>query len=615
MNAFAQSVSNVFMGVKKAFRTFPASIGCALAFAVVTAIRIELDWPQQEPYNFLFNCLHWAFALGAVFSLAAVTAAQSRLNTARAFLTANLLGAAAAAATFFGLYRFGGTEQAGARYASVSALAATRVGAAILVCLIAFILIAGYPKDRSDFTSSFFMAHKAFFIALIYGLAILAGTTGVARAVQSLIYREMSEKVYMYIGTLVGFLTYTIFIGYFPDFRKGSNDERREAAQRQPRFIEVLFGYILIPIMLALTAVLLIWAGKTVLSGVQVPFVRLSAIAASYTVGGLWLHAMVAGHKSGIAGLYRRVYPAASIVILLFEAWAVINQLRNTGLKLTEYVFILIWVLAAAGSVSLLIRKTGAHGFIAVLACVLAVFSVLPAVGYQALPVKAQVGRLEALLAGEGMLDGNRLSPAVSEPGPDVRAAITDAVDYLADARDAKLPAWFDRDLREGDVFKTKLGFEKTWTETDGAEPVENRGTYLSLSPAAVDISGYTWAVNPQDGYGKGGDYADVAGSRGTYRIYWIVSDGGVPSLKILLNDRVILERDLNEYIDAVSEKYPPGHTGNAQAPLEDMSLRLETAEIRALLVFNDISISVDPQNDTINYWLGLKDLYLGENP
>ena len=125
MNTFTKSIRQAFQGVFKAFQTFPASIGCALAFAVVTAIRIQLDWPQQEPLNFLFNCLHWAFAVGVVFSLAAITIAQSRYNNDRAFLISNILGAGAAALTFLLMYNFGGTDPAaeGYRYAMVSGLA------------------------------------------------------------------------------------------------------------------------------------------------------------------------------------------------------------------------------------------------------------------------------------------------------------------------------------------------------------------------------------------------------------------------------------------------------------------------------------------------------------
>lgn len=619
-SVFIRSVSQVFKGAVKAFKTSPAAIINALAFAVVTMIRIQLDWPQQEAYNFLFNCLHWAFALGAVFSLAVITAAQSRSDKARAVMIANFLGIISAVMVFLLLYMFGEKAPvfAESRYTVLSGLAISRVGVGILVSLLAFIYLAGYPKDRSDFARSFFMTQKAFFIALIYGLVIEGGTAGVAGAIEALIYHGMSEKVYMYLATISGFLAFTIFVGYFPDFRKGKVDEHREVAQKQPRFIEVLFEYIMIPIVLALTVVLLIWAGQTVLSGMRSSFIRLYGIATAYTVGGIWLHVMVTRYETGLAKFYRRVYPIAALVILAFEAWAFIIQLQKTGLQMIIYSFIVIWIIALISAVLLLIMKAKAHTLIAALICILAVITVLPVVGYHALPVTAQVNRLENLLVGQGMLVNGQLVPASVEPAEAVRVSITDAVNYLANAEDAKLPAWFDKSLSESQTFKDRLGFEQTWPKPEepyGNGP-ESMGTSLMLPPEALEISDYRWALDMQV-YAenqKGSSSVTVKGDKGSYRINWTMNtQTGIPNLRIELDDRVILEQSMNAYIDRISEAFPPGKP--SQPTLKDMSLQLESPEISVLLVFRNIGMQVNPRDDVINYYLNLSALYLKEKP
>lgn len=441
----------------------------------------------------------------------------------------------------------------------------------------------------------------------------MGGTSGVAGAVQALIYRDMSWKVYAYIGTLVGFLTFTIFVGYFPDFRKGQIDEKRKAAQKQPQFVEILFEYIMVPIMLALTLVLLVWAGKTVAGGMGVSFVRLSSIATSYAVGGIWLHIMTIHSKSGLTKFYRRMYPFAALVILAFEAWALVVQLGKSGLKTTEYSFILIWILAVAAAILLIKPKDRAHTNIALLTCALAVFSVMPAFGYHVLPVKSQVSRLEKLLVGQDMLEGDKLVPAASEPEREVRESITDAVIYLAYADEAKLPNWFDRSLRERSVFKAKLGFEQTWPDYE-YDPgrVDYMMTHLTLQPGAVDISGYGWAVNLQD---KDQAFVTIEGERGSYSIDWTADfQTGIPTLKIELDDRVIIEESMKAYIDRIAEAFPPGQSEFVEATLDDMSLQLKTPEVDVLLVFSDIRINMNPRQDTIDYWLDLRALYLKEN-
>jgi hypothetical protein len=145
--------------------------------------------------------------------------------------------------------------------------------------------------------------------------------------------------------------------------------------------------------------------------------------------------------------------------------------------------------------------------------------------------------------------------------------------------------------------------------------PGEYIGTYLYLPPGAIDISGYNWAVNPQDEYQKGEGYTTVVGDRGTYQIYWTTLNTGIPSLKILLDGKMILEQDLNSYIDDISKKYPPGNAGNVAANSEDMCLLLEAPEADILLVFSYIQISVDTTNDIINYGFDLNGLYVKENP
>ena len=617
MNTFTRSVSQIFRGAGKTFRTYPAAIACAMAFSIVTMVRIQIDWPEQQNYNYLLSCLHWSFAVGVVFSLATITAAQSRFDKHRAFVVANLIGGAAVIVTFLALYLPGGAAviQPDLRAATVSGLVAFRAGMAMLVSLFAFILLAGYPEDRFGFAHSFFMTHKAFFIALIYGVVIMGGCSGVAGSVQGLLYRDMSEKVYMYLGTLTGFLAFTIFVGYFPSFRKGYLDERRETTQKQPRFIEVLFGYIMVPIMLALTVVLLIWAGKIVVTRSWPDFQMLSGIAAAYTVGGIWLHIMVTHHRTGLANFYRRIYPIAALIILAFEAWALMIQLGNSGLKVTEYVFILVWIFAAAAAILLLILKDRAHPPIAILICVLAVFSVLPVVGYHALPVTVQTTRLENLLISQGILQDGGLVPTTSEPERGVRVAITDAVEYLAYAQDAKLPTWFNSDLARAEVFKAELGFEQAWpeqAETGGG--TKYIGTSLVLPFGAVDISDYRWAVSMQNYYGKDGDSVTIDGEKGTYTVNWITDTAdGIPSLRITLGGSVILEQDLSGFIDQIAAKFPPGQDKVSPESFDDMCLRLETPEIDVLLVFNNIDINVNPTDDTISYWLNLGVLYMNE--
>lgn len=616
MESLIRSTSKVFKGSAKALERYPIVIANAVAFSIVTIIRIHMDWPKQEAYNFLFNCLHLSFALGAIFSLALITAVKSRYNDKKIFQLANILGIIVTIVTIILLYFFGGiySDHTLMRYKSISSIATARVGVVIFVSILAFIILAEDQEEQSDFPKSFFMFHKAFIIAIIYGLVIMLGTSGVAGAVKALLYRGLSSNVYGYIGTLSGFLAFIIFVGYFPDFQKGVVDKQREIAQKQPRFIEILFGYIMIPIMLALTFVLILWTVKTIMDGMEVPFIRLSSIASSYAIGGICLYIISAHYKTDMAKFYKKTYPIAAIFILVFEAWALFVQLQKYGLKTTEYIFALIWIGTLTSAILLMLKKEKTYHFIVTTTSILAIISVTPYIGYNDFPVTSQVSRLEKLLEKEGMFKGENIVPAIKEPEENIRESITDAVEYLGSIEDARLPKWFDKDFINSENFKKTFGFEKTFPKYDNEILDNYMGTSLFLRQEVIDIKGYRWAVNMQNIYDKENEFVTLNGDEGIYRIYWQVNQqDGVPFLKILLNDEIIVDLDMNEYLDRITKKFPPGKMDKNSATLEDMSLKFETSEINIMLIFSNVEINSYSNKDEINYWINPNTLYFNE--
>ncbi len=279
----------------------------------------------------------------------------------------------------------------------------------------------------------------------------------------------------------------------------------------------------------------------------------------------------------------------------------------------------MVWVAALFAALLLIIKKSNAHIGIVAVVCSLAAITVLPFVGYNALPITAQINRLENLLNNEGMLEEGNLIPAAAEPDKNVRESITDAVSFLAGTNEANLPSWFDRDLQNSNTFKSKMGFDQIWPQPDDfyeGSPGFYMSTSLYREQVAVDVSNYNWAVSFQDYYEKNQDGGiTVKGKRGTYDIYWTYTPpDNLPDLKIMLNSRAIIEDELNTYIDKIIEKYPPGNMESSQkVPLDDMSIKFETPEVEAMLVLRDLSISLDTREDRINYWINPDALYIRE--
>ena len=132
-------------------------------------------------------------AVGAVWSLTAITGANSRYNTRKAFTGANLFGFSATLVTFILLFLFGesGLDR---EYRYLSSIAQSRTSVAIAIGIVVLVYLASFPREESDFSRAFLMTHKAFFVASLYGIVLMMGTSGVAGAIQALLSREHARS-------------------------------------------------------------------------------------------------------------------------------------------------------------------------------------------------------------------------------------------------------------------------------------------------------------------------------------------------------------------------------------------------------------------------------------
>lgn len=608
MDSIKASVDKVFKGALSSFTRFPASIVSALVISIVAIVKINMDWETQRPYSLIFDSIQLAFVLAAIFSMAAVAyeeveSENKKINP----LISNISGIIVGIITFLLLYFFGGgVPNEGIVY--LSTISSARVGVAIFVSALAFIYIVSKSKNVDSFSDSFFIGQKAFIISAIYGLVIMIGVSGVIGAFQALVYRGLSFRVYQYLGVGVGFLSYAVFLGYFPSFRSSEETPKMEIAKEQPRFIYVLFGYILVPIIIALTLVLLIWSLRVVFTDVDVSFAQLSSIASSYVIIGIWLHIMVSKHNTKLANFYKRAYPFSALLVLAFEAWALVVQINKFGIKTLEYSFIMVWIFALISVLLLIFLRDKAYRKIAIAAGVISIISVLPFIGYQDISFNSQINRLERILNEEELLEGNNIIRADEQIETLKKAEITDAVDFIAYS-EKNTPVWFIEDLDDRNVFEDTFGFEKTYG-LYGGESDYTSGN-LTLQVELIDISDYplTLAIDINERMDRPNTFE---GRDGEYEIIWDTEFSGIPNITVKLNGEVIIEESLEEYLEDLENKYPiEGSYMESELPFEDMNLILEGDGLSILIVFDNINISEYNIEDTTSYYINIHGIYI----
>ena len=608
MNNLRSGIEKIFKGSGKSFSRFPAAILSAIIIAVVAIMKIGMAWEVRQSYSLLFDSIQLSFLLGGVFSMAAVALEEIKHeNKSGSFLISNISGIALAIISFLLLYFFGGNlSERGIYY--LSSISVARITAGIFISIIGFIYIISKSKVIDGFSDSFFIFHKAFVISAIYGLVIMGGVSGVLGAFQTLLYKDMSYNIYQYLGVAVGLLTYTIFLGYFPSLRDTDNKEEVSIIEEQPRFIFVLFGYILVPIIMALTIVLLLWTIRVIVSGADVSFIRLSSIASTYVIIGIWLHIMVANHNTKIAEFYKRAYPFAGVLILIFEAWALFVQLNKFGLKTEEYSFTMIWIFAAISVMLLILLKEKSYRKIAITAIVISIIWVLPVIGYEDITFNSQVKRLDRILVDEGFLKEDNIVIPVNEVERVKKGEITDAVDFISDSEKTNTPIWFNKSLSDDIAFEKTFGFQKTY----GIYPDEDdyMGSDYTLKTEIIDISDYLLSLNintNETNYSS----ASFESEDGIYEIKLEDIEFGIPKLTAKLDDDIIIEEDLEKYLLNLLDEHPQEANRSNELPFEDMSLILQGGNLEVLLIFDNISVYYYESEDRTDYYINLEAIYI----
>ena len=160
------------------------------------------------------------------------------------------------------------------------------------------------------------------------------------------------------------------------------------------------------------------------------------------------------------------------------------------------------------------------------------------------------------------------------------------------------------------------FGFKQTWPPNE--DIYGGGGYYLStnlyLASGPIDISNYNWVVKQQKFLNKGNSWGEIKSSKGTYQVIWTINQqNNIPLLKITLDGRVLVEQDLKDYFEKIGAAYPPGDSRSDTAGLDEMSLKIETPEIKAFIVFSDVNIGLNVRDDKITHSVNLDAIYLQE--
>ncbi len=494
MGKFRNAVSGILKRGGLAFTCFPAS----MVFAILMAgLSIWLIYAEPSSNERLWTSLQLSLLSASVAGIAFSAFSRVFKSSARNFMLANISAAVFAGIAFTLLFLVKGTPAAPETKVIVCILGLSAAA------LFAFLAIPSFRNDLIDYNKMFFMTIKSFFIAFLYSGVLMAGFSFVAFAVERLLWNDLDEKVYMYILVVSLLVGYAFFLGYFPDFSKKETDgyrERAETAVKQPRFAEILFQNIMIPIVAALSVVLLVWSVKIIITGDWPRFTQIAGIFTAYSLSSIVLYLLVSSYDNKLVKWYRRINPVATLIFLGFEAYPIIEKISSDGLKTFEYSIIMLWIFAAIVSACFIFLPVIKNRVVSYTATALLLVLMLPFAGVIDAPVYAQSARLKAVLQRNDMLEDGTIKAKGSISNED-KIKITDAINFLyyRSENEGEIPAWLKSNLQDPSRFSTVFGFDEKFSgEIDEGPQKASKYYSINIRDEALDIEGFKYLITSQ---------------------------------------------------------------------------------------------------------------------
>ena len=414
--------------------TVPALL-CAVIF-ILGSIQPFLDMPVTTPAYQQLSSIIGACVIGMVLATAVCTLIRKPLIARLASLAAAGVGAAAYLLT------------------EDDNLAAGLMLAGIALC---FWGACGKTKAALRLNQIIGWFFTCLGLSLVMYIALML----ISSAVTGLFFNDLSYRITGGISTSIAYFSFLLFAPWL--FLGGLPDEDTPADKRVA-FVKFK-SRVLLPLSLALMAVLLVYVGKIVVTWTM-PVGTMNGYALAAMALFTFFHLTLTGSENVIARFFKAWGAWLMLPVLVAQQVGVWMRVDAYGLTEARVLGMVFTLLCAGVVVTALLRKQARWFFPA--AAVMALIFIASPVHAGHLAMWDQIGRLESALERNGMLaeDGS----IVANPDADEadQVIIWSSMDYVLDHADDAQPI--------------AVQMRRQLCEIDGREYQENTYTYFSLS-------------------------------------------------------------------------------------------------------------------------------------
>lgn len=369
-----------------------------------------------------------------------------------------------------------------------------------LICAALFVpSISRKEEQGANFNLVALIHFKSAFTSVLFSGVLSAGLAAIIAAIDILLFK-VNNNTYAYMFTIVWVLFATIYyLSLLPNFNLTNNEEgnaKLEKASAYPKFLEILVSYIAIPLVSAYTLVLIAYFLK-ILATLNWPNGQVGVMVLVYSAVGLVIFVLASMLDNKFTKFYHMVFPKILIPIVIMQLVSVFIRINAYGFTESRYYVVLFGIFSIIIAVILSIWPIKKNKYIAIIAAILALISIIPPIDAFTISRNSQISRVEIMLQDEGILKDQKLYPS-AEVDKTIKTEVTSILSYLDNRSSLQYIAWLPKDFNLYEDMEKTIGFapEYNYVNPDG-----NQYFYVtSNGQKPLDISGYDTMANLYSG-------------------------------------------------------------------------------------------------------------------
>lgn len=357
----------------------------------------------------------------------------------------------------------------------------------LIAALVVGSSFVGKFNYHKDFVAYVAKILRAFIISNIYSFIVFIGISGIIFALNSLFKFNFGSSVYLRVA-IFSFILFNVvtFFSDFPKVRDSFTD------YKYPKAFRILLVYIITPIVIIYTAILLAYFVKILVLW-QIPnnlIVNLVIWFASFSIVYLFFLSRV--ETVTFINKFKIVFPFTLFPLLGMMFFAIYLRIKEYGMTENRYIVIAVGLWIFLSLIYYIFYRENSNISIPIFLSVIILITGLGPASATSLSIRSQNTRFEKLLRDNKMIAGEEIKPNINIES-DAKSQIVDIVSYMVRTDRVDKLSYMPKDFKLSEDNFTKLfGFSNIIESKNylGYSYTDNLPTDSELG-FDIDIEGY----------------------------------------------------------------------------------------------------------------------------